>query len=255
MARLMVWTFYEDIFANIQGYGGSLARHLCEKSERAREVYQYSGAELESSWGEDYPEREILDDVENAPIITFLYDVMALYAEVNRVIDSLPSSAADKAVVEEKIEKLEARSRSLIRLTTINVQPRSRVMLNADYMVPFFYALRIYCFRSFLADDGLSTQSPSAIASCVSSILRLAQRSLSRGQLDPMRARFQWPLFMAGIETTDSIHKEWVHSKLKTARLSAAFQTITSLEEETQRRIPMALIRQILSTRDGTVVI
>ncbi|TQV90630.1 hypothetical protein IF1G_10782 [Cordyceps javanica] len=107
MARLMVWTFYEDIFANIQGYGGSLARHLCEKSERAREVYQYSGAELESSWGEDYPEREILDDVENAPIITFLYDVMALYAEVNRVIDSLPSSAADKAVVEEKIEKLE----------------------------------------------------------------------------------------------------------------------------------------------------
>ncbi|OAA72335.1 hypothetical protein ISF_01408 [Cordyceps fumosorosea ARSEF 2679] len=253
MARLMLWTFYEDIFASIKGYGGALARHFVEKPERSREIYQYSCAELESVWGADYPEREILDDVENAPIISFLYEVITLYAEVNRAVSSPLDLPAAKSAVEEKIDKLEARSRSLIRLTTMNVQPRSRVMINADYMVPLFYALRIYCFRSFLSDDSLATPSPPAVQSSVSSILQLAQRSLSRGPLDPMQARFQWPLFMAGIETTDRIHKEWAHSKLRTASMSIAFQTIVCLEEETQRRTPMPLVRQLMDTKNSAI--
>ncbi len=266
LARIIVWTFYEDIFATIRGYGGSLALYWCAESQRLREIYQHSGAELESMFGEEYPDREIVDDVQNSPIITFLYDVMGLYAEVNRVARSQPIPMADKLALEDKIDKFEAvslsrnfivnpllgtdswqRSRSLIRLTAITSHPRSRVMLNADYMVPFYYALRIYSFLCFLPEDSLGVPTPPHIQSCVSSILYLAQRSLSSGIMDPMRARFQWPLFVAGIETADCIHKEWVQSKLKSERMSLAFQRIVSAQEETATRLPMSAIRQILA--------
>lgn len=126
-------------------------------------------------------------------------------------------------------------------------------MLNADYMIPYLYALRIYCFRVFLSDDDLSAPAPPAVQSAVHSILQLAQRSLSRGALDPMTARFQWPLLMAGIETSDNIHKEWVQSKMKTERTSKGFEKVLEAQEATGRRVPMALFAQILSGDGDTL--
>lgn len=108
LARLILWTFYEDVFAAIGGYGGFLARRMCDAPSRARDVYQHSSAELECFWGEHYPEQQIIDDIENAPIINFFYEVIALYAEVNKVAVSPSRSAQDIAAVESKIEKLEA---------------------------------------------------------------------------------------------------------------------------------------------------
>ncbi|KAJ6788753.1 hypothetical protein PWT90_08540 [Aphanocladium album] len=99
-ARLILWTFYEDVFAAIGGYGGFLARRMCDAPSRARDVYQHSSAELECFWGEDYPEQQIIDDIENAPIINFLYEVIALYAEVNKVAVSPSRTALDIAAVE-----------------------------------------------------------------------------------------------------------------------------------------------------------
>ncbi|KAJ3495450.1 hypothetical protein NLG97_g3392 [Lecanicillium saksenae] len=251
LARLILWTFYEDVFAAIGGYGGFLARRMCDAPARARDVYQHSSAELECYWGKDYPEQQIIDDVENAPIINFLYEVIALYAEVNKIAVSPSHSAQDIATVEMKIEKLEACSRPLFRLTTITVQPRSRIMLNADYMVPYFYALRIYSYRCFLVDHSFDQAAPTIIQSCVSSIVQLAQRCLSRGPAEAMQARFQWPLFMAGIETTDNVYKEWINTKFKSLRVSAAFTHIWSLQEKSGRRISMSLLSEILSARNA----
>lgn len=108
LSRLLLWTFYEDVFAGIKGYGGFLARRMCDQPARARDVYQHSSAELECFWGKDYPEREIIDDIENAPIINFLYEVIALHAEVNKVALSQSRSAEDIAAVGSKIDRLEA---------------------------------------------------------------------------------------------------------------------------------------------------
>lgn len=107
LARLMLWTFYEDIFAGMRGYGGAFAKYMSDEPQRTREVYEQSAAELESVWGVEYPEREILDDVENAPILAFLAESMGLYAEVNKVVQQAPPTAEAIAEVELKIEKLQ----------------------------------------------------------------------------------------------------------------------------------------------------
>lgn len=128
-------------------------------------------------------------------------------------------------------------------------------MLNADYMIPYFYALRIYCYRCFLPDSDLASPAPPHVESSVASILQLAQRSLSRDSMDPMRSRFQWPLFMAGIETGDNIHKEWVYSKMRSANMKIGFGAVLRMQEEAGARAPMAEIKQILSRRGAALVL
>lgn len=61
-----------------------------------------------------------------------------------------------------------------------------------------------------------------------------------------MDERFQWPLFMAGIETSDNIYKEWIHAKLKKVRLSEALKRISEIQDKTRSRLSIPLIRQIM---------
>ena len=107
LARLVVWLFYEDVAASVRGYGGSLAHHLCAEPEQTSEIYQQSTTSLESAWGSDYPESEIIDDIENGPILQFLYEVMTLYTKVNDVFRSPLPLLADIDAAESKIRKLE----------------------------------------------------------------------------------------------------------------------------------------------------
>lgn len=107
LARMIIWLFYEDAGAGVKGYGGALARYLCAEPERSGEIYQQSTTSLESAWGSDYPECEIIDDIENGPILKFLYDVMTLYTEVNDVSRSSHPSTVDADAIESKIRRLE----------------------------------------------------------------------------------------------------------------------------------------------------
>lgn len=106
LARLIVWLFYEDVAASVKGHGGSLAHYLCAKPEQIDEIYQQATTSLESAWGSDYPESEIIDDIENGPILRFLYEVMTLYTEVNNIYRSSFPLAADIDAVEGKIRRL-----------------------------------------------------------------------------------------------------------------------------------------------------
>jgi hypothetical protein len=119
-------------------------------------------------------------------------------------------------------------------------------MINADYMVAYFYALRIYKFRCFQQGDRAAIIAPSEVQTSVDSILRIAQRSFSSQPVDQMVERFQWPLFIAGIETSDNIHKEWISAKLKKAKLSHAFKRITEIQDRTGMRVSMPVIRHIM---------
>ena len=107
LARLIVWLFYEDVGCVTQGYGGSLASHLRRTSKQTDEIYQQSTTMLESTWGSEYPEREIVDDLENGPILKFLYDVMKLYTDVNNACQHADGAAAEVDKIEESIIKLE----------------------------------------------------------------------------------------------------------------------------------------------------
>ena len=124
-------------------------------------------------------------------------------------------------------------------------------MLNADFMVSYFWALRIYKFRCFLRCDEASA-TPPEILSCLNSILTVAQRTFSTGYEQQTVERFQWALFMAGIETADSIHREWIAAKMHRARLRSAFERILDMQSQAGRRVSISIVRQVIC--DGEII-
>lgn len=90
------------------------------------------------------------------------------------------------------------------------------------------------------------TTTPPEIQSSMAAILEIAQRSFSAKQQSQIIGRFRLPLFMAGIETSDGIYKEWIHKKLKKVQLSCAFKRILEMQHESGKRVSMPLIKQIM---------
>lgn len=232
IARMMVWLVYEDIAAAFLGCDGAFARYLRSQPEKLDTIYEQSATILESCWGKFYPDSEAIDDVENSTVLRFLFDVMCLLQDINQLQD-----ASEGAAIEQKLNALEVTSRPLLRLTTVRDSYASRLLSNVDWSVTLFHALRIYLFR---ATDEV-TSSPS-VQHALSSLLRIAQRRLSSGSNELLR-RFEMPLFMAGVETDDPIHREWAQNKLTGQRYKRSMIQVLRLQREYGTRAPWATIR------------
>jgi hypothetical protein len=53
-------------------------------------------------------------------------------------------------------------------------------------------------------------------------------------------------LFLAGIETNDTIYREWIFSRLTSDRVSLALQQALDAQQFTGKRLGMAEIRNLL---------
>jgi hypothetical protein len=58
--------------------------------------------------------------------------------------------------------------------------------------------------------------------------------------------RLQWPLFLAGIETNDTIYREWIFSRLTSDRVAAALQRTLDAQAFAGQRLSMVEIRNML---------
>lgn len=243
IARLIVWLVYEDtaaLFAS--GCGGELAKYARCQAVSMDAMYEQSAAVFESCWGAFYPDSEAVDDVENSTVLRLIFDTMCLFQDINQIQDEKSEALA----IERRLDALEEKSQPLFRLTKVKDSYRSRLLLNVDWAVALFYSLRIYLFRA-LNEVTVSSK----VYHAMTSILLIVQRRLSSGK-DEMFRNFQMPLFMAGIETNDPIHREWVTSKLTLPRYKRSIQEILQLQHECGVRALWSTVRDILHRQQYT---
>lgn len=88
LARLIIWIFDEDLKCGCQGSGGYLARYLTEHKERTMKIYDVARSSLEAHWGADYPDRQVIDDIENSAVLEFLYEMMPLNQEIRELSEN-----------------------------------------------------------------------------------------------------------------------------------------------------------------------
>ncbi|KAK0735380.1 hypothetical protein B0T21DRAFT_289740 [Apiosordaria backusii] len=250
LARLMIWLFWVDAQAAAQGQGGRIAKLLTSAASRQAllNLYQVSRSTLESFWAERYPDDELVDDMKNSSALDMIHDTWVLVQEVNDAAgEKLPLDAETSDEIQAKIQALQKKPgpRSVLRLTASNAAFRDRVMLNADWAGVNFYTLRIYHFRCSLTEENMPFSSPETVkvADTVDSLMLLIQKSLATGRQD-QPDRMQWPLFWAGIETTDRFKRVWVLGELKDEGLLQALRCVLLLQEG-GTRVGMAKIREI----------
>ncbi|KAK4181525.1 hypothetical protein QBC36DRAFT_342065 [Triangularia setosa] len=250
LARLMIWLFWVDTQAATQGQGGRVARllTLSASQQALLNLYRVSRSTLQSFWAERYPDDELVDDMKNSSALDMIHDTWVLVQEVNNATDKkLPLEAKISDKIQTKIQALQIGPgpRSVLRLTASNAAFRDRLMLNADWAGVNFYSLCIYHFRCSVTEDNMpfSSRQAAKIADTVNSLMLLIQKSLATGRQD-QPDRMQWPLFWAGIETTDRFKRVWVLGELKDEGLLQALRCVLLLQEG-GTRVGMAKIREI----------
>jgi hypothetical protein len=244
LARLIMWTFDEDVKCGFQGSGGHLAQYLSENDARTKNIYDASRSVLENHWGPDYPDRQVFDDNENSVILEFLFAMMPLQQDINDLSSETDASTPDVCWrIQRKFTTLEQDYSSVFRIAATRTMPRTRVLVNADYDVILFNALRIYYFRSTIVD--LTIESPPDICTALKTLLSIVQRTFAFNGTE-LHERLQWPLFLAGIETDDMIYREWIISKLTSYRVLGALKSTLEAQRRTGQRMRMTEIRDIL---------
>ena len=221
VSRMIVWLLYEDIAISFIGHEAHFAKYGRQNQAAMQAVYEQSSATFETCWGSFYPDSEAIDDVENSTVLRFLFAVMGLLEDINQA-----DTETEAARIEYELDSLQEKSKSLIRLTSVKDNLASRLLVNVDWTVALFYSLRVYLFRRL---DGITPSEK--VTQALTSMLLIAQRRLSSGR-DDMFRRLEMPLFMAAIESTDPIHREWVTSKLLMPRNKRAATKILQLQHE-----------------------
>jgi hypothetical protein len=88
LARLIIWTFDEDVKCGFQGSGGYLAEYLTAYRERTMAVYEVSRVALQAHWNTrpgGYPASQKDDDDDNARELEFLWVLTALWQDINEL--------------------------------------------------------------------------------------------------------------------------------------------------------------------------
>src|ERR1700712_1282035 len=125
----------------------------------------------------------------------------------------------------------------------MTTKPRPRILVNADYDVVLFNALRIYFYRSTISD--LSAETDPDIEKALKTMLSIIEQTFaSRGT--ELHDRLQWPLFLAGIETSDTIYRAWIFSRLTSGRVATALQHTLDVQALAGKRLDMKAIRELL---------
>lgn len=249
LSRLMSWLFWADVQRCFQGEGGSMAKQLAQSvpPNGLLDLYEASKEALSLNWDE-YPDEELVDDIKNSGALELIHHTWVLVQEINDAADErCYLNPGASSTIKAKIDALRRKSpiRSVIRLTESTAPVRDRLMLNSDWAVANYFSLCIYHFRCSLAQDEDSFTSPAGggILDTVSSLLILIQKSVAT--TDGCQSdRMQWPLFWAGIETTDPFKQHWILEKLRNEGLREALQCVM-LVQAAGVRAGMARIRDI----------
>lgn len=263
-ARLIIWLYSEDSFIGFHGCGGDLSKRLSKNPGRLDRLRQISSDALSLNWGEDYPADEVLVDINHFHPIDMLIDMITLHHEIiernNAYMEMSFTEASNKLDSEFSILEIVCtlldiellmyctnptiqKYASVFRLAASTPNENSEIWLNSGISIIIFHALQICWARCTGSSFGSRASPPTERA--LASLLTLAQRICSRSS-PPKFERFHWALFIAGIETNDLLHREWILGKIAGVRLNMAITKVLAAKDRSGT-ISMATIRKLLS--------
>ena len=231
-ARLLVWIAHLDAAAASSGFGGhvntTILEHVQQSNHDSRippteSIEAFTRFHRESRplyrivWGEDYPQEELLDDIENHDVYALLAACVQLRVQTARLgmsIQEDPVSAVPRATdVGDAIDHVSKSFDELIQLASrLSWQKNisDRLVASLCAVVPIYYAVVLEFTRATNFDQRLTQHQRHAMKE----ILNLTYHSYKSGG-DEAMIKVAWPLFIVAIETDDLLHLDWILERFK----------------------------------------
>ncbi|RDW65118.1 hypothetical protein BP6252_10769 [Coleophoma cylindrospora] len=241
LARLMIFTFYEDIDADFCHAGGSFATEVCTNNA-IRGVY-VAGRNFFSEYFEaEYPQNELIDDIQRS-------NILDLHFEANMVLSKINLASRENASQEsfeemaQNLEDLKAQHSAIFRSARIEFHEYNKVLSCANNVVAHFFAVETYNLQCLHAHGNhllYTARLDTAIRNLLQTIGNLC-REYPRN----MPYRNQWLFFMAGIGTADPIHIAWILSMLKQGRYFKTLQRTMEIQRSTKVQMSINDVRSL----------
>ncbi|KAJ5587258.1 uncharacterized protein N7459_003023 [Penicillium hispanicum] len=274
IALMMICVYFQDIKSGFYHCGGQIATHLNSNKVRLGRIYDLARNALALYWGADYPMNELVEDSENYSILKFHSEMNILLEDINcEFASSRPDVQAHQRFSDE-LARLRGRYENVLGMASEDFSsssawghskarsgPPNRTQINADTSSAYFHAVRIYLFRCTLEDPTIP--SPPDVESCLNAVIQITGRvfqtnnnrtdssSDENKDEDVLFHRMEWPLFIAGAETKDSIYQDWIVQKMYRRRSTQrALQKIIEEQSRTGRRVGVEFMRKAFLPAD-----
>ncbi|CAG8902772.1 unnamed protein product [Penicillium egyptiacum] len=193
------------------------------------DLYRLSRQSPSRFWGDGYPMSSQLDDLENLPGLTLYHRSHVVQFEITEMFKH--SSGPDISFEEgspyqriaREIKTLSIEYDTLLTsakmATSCDVAGDRRVMETIFWSAITYYGTVVYfhlCFEDLLTgrpELQSYNQSMLPLTTAVSLVLELSLK-LHRSR-PRLLVRITWPLFIAGIATSDRIYQDWVSIRLR----------------------------------------
>ncbi|RSL84893.1 hypothetical protein CEP51_003650 [Fusarium floridanum] len=272
-ARMLVWISGSDAAAASTGGGGHFNRTLMSLLSEAQtddsdtnandpfgppplsplqsymRMHRYSNSLYRVAWGHTYPQAELLDDLQNRNIynlLTVCNLLRFMVAELATIPDissnEFQQQAASVSAAIRNANYTYAELLEVSRELCTETDHSQRLVANIRYIVPTFYAIQLEFLRITQPTSPLGQGSRQRFL--LAEIIRLAFQLRSHWGDDGLR-KIAWPLFLAGLETDDLLHREWILERFQKMgemgeHLKRAFlflKDAISLQQNTGRRV------------------
>ncbi|OQD87826.1 hypothetical protein PENANT_c005G02551 [Penicillium antarcticum] len=211
--QFLLWILYIDSSCQPMGLTESLNDYVAKSGNPALQPdHLHRCARLwgRCFWGEQYPDEEVLDDIENYRALELLHDGFCLrHRTWKALVDSAAGTADSADVIFREILTIREKFSDLFITARFSAGVSARRTVNTVYMaVSTFYA-QVILHRRLLRVDAF----PAAIhQQATAGIIDIAQKQFLS---DPnLLRRLHWPLLMALIEINDPTQQAWLRQRL-----------------------------------------
>lgn len=231
-ARMLIYIAALDASGSTYGLGGQVNKvmhrilHAHDPSASPIDSYlklhRFSHSLFRTVWGENYPQRELIDDIENRDVFGLLgscYQLRYLVAE----IANLDGNEARQrvSIVQDAINSVGEEYAELLEVASeISAQTDNshRVTTNMRAFVPHYYSILLEFHRMrrgvSVVADGSGHADEAKIESYINVIMNLALQAYKHQGSDGLLL-VTYPLFVAALETDSQTHRDWVLARFQ----------------------------------------
>ncbi|KAM0360598.1 hypothetical protein ACHAO7_006762 [Fusarium culmorum] len=149
--------------------------------------------------------------------------------------------------IKRKLDKIKEEHSFLFTISRQSTGQSTKPPLMALVTTTIFYALQIYLQRSRDSPFG-QTPIPQDIDTALKELVAAAYQTIATGPVQLLE-RFQWALLIAGMETHDPVHQDWISANISDPVIKGVLNLVLAAKGQSDEGVSMEAVRDLVSKR------
>ncbi|CAF3529439.1 unnamed protein product, partial [Fusarium graminearum] len=248
LSRILTYIYDRDVFCGFFGCGEKFAGYVSEKHDTRQRIWQLSrmpilSEEQAGPWfrPEQLPETSLRKTVD------VYFSLITIQYEINQYSQGSDSESSGKEMeIKRKLDKIREEHSFLFPISRQSTGQSTKPPLMALVTTTIFYALQIYLHRSRNSSFG-QTPIPQDIDTALKELVAAAYQTIATGPVQLLE-RFQWALLIAGMETHDPVHRDWISANISDPVIKSVLNLVLAAKGQSDEGVSMEAVRDLVSS-------